>query len=765
MNETVKFKTADDCDQIRKPSLTPHFEFRLIGGEKILLISETFNTMLHGAVYENLLPLLDGCRSSKQIFKALKAIHPESEVRAALEFLATRGYIVSGNHEMERSKAAFWSALGASPSWVEKQLREATVTVDGDDGRLAKHFDSMGIAVGDDQPSLSVFVCTDYLDERYAAISRHHIASGRPWVLVRPKGIEPLFGPIFRPGDNSFCWGCLAYRLRNHQEVHTFVRNSLGESFAFQPHAAEPAVLEAVYGIIATEIAKWLVLGSAAPIHEQAVTLNVARMKIALHPVTRRPQCATCGSEELRKADRPIHPIRLQSQPGRFRTSSGVRVASPAQTLSKYRHLVSPVSGIVTWVARTTEDTDPWLHVHWAGSNLALRIKSLNSLRRSLRSKSAGKGSTAEQSEVSALCEAIERYCGVFHGDEIRCRKRQADFSESADEAAIHPNDVQLFSSRQLDHAQEINARGHPYNVVPPRFDAERELDWSPVWSLTEDRARYLPTALLYGMTPEQRHTAGLWADSNGCAAGNTLEEAILQGFFELVERDAFSIWWYNRLHVPAVNLESFDDDYLAAARDYYRKYHREMWVLDITSDLGIPTFVALSSRVDGEAEDIIYGAGAHSDPQIAILRAVCEMNQCLTWVPHPQQEHSRYGVDDPMCLRWWKTGKLTDHPHLEPAHDIEPRNKSSYAVLQSEDLREDVEWCRSLVAARGMDLLVLDQTRPDIGMPVVRVIVPGLRHFWERFAPGRLFEVPVAMGWRTHALDEADLNPVPVIA
>jgi len=63
------------------------------------------------------------------------------------------------------------------------------------------------------------------------------------------------------------------------------------------------------------------------------------------------------------------------------------------------------------------------------------------------------------------------------------------------------------------------------------------------------------------------------------------------------------------------------------------------------------------------------------------------------------------------------------------------------------------------------MEFLVLDQTRPDIGMPVVRVIVPGMRHFWARFAPGRLYDVPVSLGHRTHPLLEADLNPTPVIA
>ena len=377
-----------------------------------------------------------------------------------------------------------------------------------------------------------------------------------------------------------------------------------------------------------------------------------------------------------------------------------------------------------------------------------------------MRSKSAGKGSTPGQSEASALCEAIERYSGAFHGDEIRQRKRYAEYAETAGPEAIHPNDVQLFSDWQLDHAEEINARGHPYNIVPARLDPAAPLDWSPVWSLTRNRHRYLPTSMLYGMTPEQRGQTGFWADSNGCAAGNTLEEAVLQGFFELVERDAVAIWWYNRLRLPAVDLTSFGDDYLASAADNYRKFHRDMWVLDVTGDLGIPAFVALSRRIDAEVEDIVYGAGAHTDPQIAALRAVCEMNQCLTWVPRPGSGEGRYGVDDPMCLRWWKNARLADHPYLAPAPASAPRGKRDYAVPDTADVKEDVERCRALVEARGMEFLVLDQTRPDIGMPVVRVIVPGMRHFWERFAPGRLYDVPVEMGWRERPLGKSNSTP-----
>ena len=149
----------------------------------------------------------------------------------------------------------------------------------------------------------------------------------------------------------------------------------------------------------------------------------------------RRPQCLACGDEALYRPDRPPVPLRLNPSPKAHRNSGGARTVAPEITLARYRHLVSRISGVVTWLTRTTDEADTWLHVYWAGSNLGMRSRSLSSLRRSLRSKSAGKGSTREQSEVSALCEAVERYSGAFQGDEIRVRKRFVEFAggEEAD--------------------------------------------------------------------------------------------------------------------------------------------------------------------------------------------------------------------------------------------------------------------------------------------------------------------------------------------
>ncbi|MXY35108.1 MAG: TOMM precursor leader peptide-binding protein, partial [Boseongicola sp. SB0664_bin_43] len=576
--------TPEDQGHVELPALAPHLQSRVVGEAQALLVSERFNTLLHGELHCNLLPLLDGQHTRDEIVARLEKAHLATDVLAAIGSLSAKGYVVSADHGMERSRAAYWSSLGASPRWAERQLSEACVAVEDDDGQLSRQLVEQGARVANRSPRLRAIVCDDFLASNLGEANRRQLEAGTPWILARPRGMEALFGPVFRADGHGPCWDCLAHRLRGHQEVHNFLRNVAGEKAAFTPFAIQPAVLEALYALIAAEIVKWLVLEDSAPLHECAIVMDVGTLAVSQHRVVRRPQCLACGNEASYRPDRSPRPLCLQPSPKAHRGSGGARSVAPEVTLAKYGHLVSPVSGVVTWLSRTSDENDSWLHVDWAGSNLGMRSRTLSSLRRSLRSKSAGKGSTREQSSVSALCEAIERHSGTCQGDEIRVRGRFADFI--GDEEAIHPNDVQLFSDSQLDDATRINAKGHPYNIVPPRLDPDAEIDWTPVWSFTQRRHRLLPTSILYSMAPEQRGPMDLIADSNGCAAGNTLEEAILQGFHELAERDAFAIWWYNRLQVPAVDLGSFGDAFLAAASGYYARLGREIWMLDITADI-----------------------------------------------------------------------------------------------------------------------------------------------------------------------------------
>ena len=754
--------TPADRGLVERPMLTPHIEHRRINDQVALLVSETYSSVLYGQRYLDLLPLLDGTRTRGEIAAALHGRHSLIEVQSLLVNLASKGHVVSAEFSMPHGMAAFWTSFGASPRWAEERLAATPVRVAGDDdGRLAAALSGMGATVRDEDPALVVVRTRDYIDDAHGEANRRHLESGTPWTLVKTDGIWPLFGPVFRPGDEGTpCWACLAHRMRANNEVENFLRNAKDAGGSAAPRALAPAVAGAAASLAGAEIVKWIVLGERSVLHTKAISIETAGLESAHHPVMRRPQCTSCGDEALFRPDRAPVPVALKSSPKPIHNSGGLRSVPPEETVRRYRHIVSPVSGVVTQLMRTTDAADPWLHVYWAGSNLALMSENLFVLRNSLRTKSSGKGSTPEQAEASALCEAVERYSGVFHGDEIRRRARFRDF---ADGEALHPNTIMHYSERQFENADEYNALGLRFNRIPERFDPEAEMDWSPVWSVTHQRFRYLPTSMLYFSKPLEGPKIYTPPDSNGCAAGNTLEEAILQGFFELTERDGFACWWYNRLSLPEVDLDSFGDAYLTSAKEYYAAHNREIWVLDATNDIGIPVFISVSRRTDKEAEDILYSAGSHMDPHIAAMRAVCELNQYLSAVRDAKDDGSGYLVDDPESLWWWKNIKLADQPYLGPDTGAPKRVKSDYPVPATKDLLDDVEHCRAVVEGKGMEFLVLDQTRADIGMPVARTIVPGLRHFWTRFAPGRLYDVPVGMGLLDKPTDEADLNPIAV--
>ena len=140
----------------------------------------------------------------------------------------------------------------------------------------------------------------------------------------------------------------------------------------------------------------------------------------------------------------------------------------------------------------------------------------------------------------------------------------------------------------------------------------------------------------------------------------------------------------------------SFDDEYLNSASSYYSQLERDLWMLDVTSDFEIPTFVALSRRRNSNTEDLIYGAGTHAEPKIAALRAVCELNQCLSWVSDSEGSKSRPKIDDPVALQWWRTTRLEDCLWLAPSDLI--RTADDYSHPDTEDMRDDIEYCRAKV-------------------------------------------------------------------
>jgi ribosomal protein S12 methylthiotransferase accessory factor len=419
--------------------------------------------------------------------------------------------------------------------------------------------------------------------------------------------------------------------------------------------------------------------------------------------------------------------------------------------------LVSPITGIISHLKKVEQGV---AFVYNAGHNFAFKIDSLSALKKNMRSASSGKGMTEIQAKTSALCEGIERYSGMYSGREYSVRD---SYKGSLVTDKIHPNDCMLYSDKQYADRELWNSKKSRFNWVPEQFDEDSIINWTPVWSLTHKKFKYLPTQYVYYDAPlgdvSGRRLAP--ASSNGNATGNTFEEAILQAFFELVERDCVALWWYNRLNKPLVDIESFNDPSMMRLVDFYKSINREVWVLDLTSDLGIPCFVALSRIQDSVDEQIFFGFGCHFDARIGVSRAIAEMSQMLgiAGITGKKVPLSA-SVDDPETVDWFNNATLEREPYLKPSESEPIRRMGDYPKISSGNLLKDILKCNEIVSSKGMEMLVVDQTRTEAGMPAAKVIVPGLVHFWARYKPGRLYNVPVQMGWLKKPKLENEMNP-----
>jgi len=396
----------------------------------------------------------------------------------------------------------------------------------------------------------------------------------------------------------------------------------------------------------------------------------------------------------------------------------------------KYKNQISPLTGVVHQIHILDAKGPAYF---CAASHLFVPPKTKEDLfRKVYRQRSAGKGTTLQDAKIGAFCEALERYSGVFRNQDAAIN---ATYKELGD-TAIHPHSCLNFSEKQYKNREVSNRSNSDQDWIPARFDETQKVDWTPIWSLTNQNNKYIPTAYCFYGYPQSPETKFCLADSNGNAAGSTIEDAILNGFLELIERDSIALWWYNSVCRPAVNLASFDLPYIRALQKYYRKLNRNFWVLDITSDFNIPAFAAISSDLKNE---IIMGFGANFDPSGSLIHALTEMNQFL---PPRNFENVR-----------WKSPNLN---FLKPNPELPMRSFNNFKNLEN----ANVQTCVTLAKERGMETFVLNQTRSDVGLPVVKVIVPGMRQFWPRFGKGRLYDIPVQMGWLKKALTENQLNP-----
>jgi oxazoline/thiazoline synthase len=719
------------------PTLYLRKGFRLfvLSPVQAILLGEGQHAIINGEVQVAVARLIDGTHTDSEIVEILSVQADGLQALAILEQFKARGicthHVSSGPAEdmqpcRQEQNAPFHLLIDCFPqdrhaALVEEALQRA------------------GFCCGDNQDAsdaaLHVVVTHDFFDPRIEDIAKRNRARNRPWLLVKPTGATPMAVP-FTPSGTGPCLTCLTFWLRVNRPVEEYIRRKTGQAAFAETQGFEPATRILAELTAATALR---LLQHREHKDSEIVAIDPQTLQHTTLTLRKRPQCPVCGNPEW-MTQQGFHPIALESVEKGHCEDGGFRHQPPAVTYEQFKHLVSPITGPVSHLGPMPKRHTLSRPVFVSGYRACPEQSTVDG--NSFQRVCAGKGRSPEQAKVSALFEAVERFSGLYQGDEAII---QGSWNDRGPEA-YHPHALQLFSDAQYAAwtPKELDKTGALRQAK--RYTENEPIDWTPAWSLTHNCRRFVPFAYCYSDTPSHINRANCNYNGNGVAAGLYLEEAILQGLFELVERDAVAIWWYNQLERPHVGPHMSQDPYMEKMKAEYQQQGWDLWVLDLTHDLAIPVYAALAqSRQDHRFS---IGFGCHLDAKLALYRALTELNQLFD----PQGQ-----------LRTpWDQSAMASDAFLFPhgTSEATPQDRS----FPSSDLRSDINECIHRLDRVGLEISVVDKSRPDTGIHVAHVIVPGLRHFWPRFGPGRLYTVPVAMGWRSSPLTEAMLNPIPLL-
>ncbi|MDI9570634.1 MAG: YcaO-like family protein [Pseudomonadota bacterium] len=316
------------------------------------------------------------------------------------------------------------------------------------------------------------------------------------------------------------------------------------------------------------------------------------------------------------------------------------------------------------------------------------------------RTYHTGKGLTKVQAQVSLTMEAIERFSSEFrNGDRDR---------------------LITGSFRELSARRRVL---HPERLILPKFNDFRE-DTSYCWvegfDLDTGETTLVPACSVYhpfGLDDPELMTT----HTNGVAAGNTLEEAVLHGLLEVIERDAWSIVKFGRLATEAVTIaDGPENGFLLSIAGKLRDARIDVTLMDYTLDLGIPVIAAKAHDLDIDMLMPMEGFGAHLDPKAAASRALMEV-ATTRGLLFQQHGAGRLVEARPLYLfEAFEGDVLGDDP---PVKDL-----SELAIGYSDDILADIRSVCARLRERGLtQVIVVDLTREEIRVPTVRVIVPGM--------------------------------------
>ena len=317
-----------------------------------------------------------------------------------------------------------------------------------------------------------------------------------------------------------------------------------------------------------------------------------------------------------------------------------------------------------------------------------------------------GKGISKDHAKASAMMEGFERYSA----------ERQ-----DSDETIIATLDEIRNYGEPVDH-KSLN--------LPKEFEKKGIDDLSLEWSKSKDiisgKEYYIPTNAVYHPYTHENNIQSLFkSNTNGLASGNILEEAILHGMLEVIERDAWSIFELTHKNYAQIDLESIESEIIRDIIDKFESEGIRIKLMDFTADIKIPTIAASADdTITKDAGLLTLGMGTHMDPEVAVLRALTEVAQSrATQINGAREDTVRADfAREAGYERMKRINKYYFRNEEEQTRLSDIENKSTSSITKDIEIVKD-----ELIANDIEKILYVDLTRPELDVSVVRVIIPEM--------------------------------------
>jgi ribosomal protein S12 methylthiotransferase accessory factor len=326
----------------------------------------------------------------------------------------------------------------------------------------------------------------------------------------------------------------------------------------------------------------------------------------------------------------------------------------------------------------------------------------------------AGKGTSEMEARVSVIMEAVERFSA-----EVGNLKEQLLFDSyahlSVDNRVVNPTDL----------------------ILPGYLSTDTKIEWYPGWDLLNDEEVIVPAnAVFHPYSPVRGNWQLFRSNTNGLASGNVMEEAIFHGLMEVIERDAVSIAEINRNPGLGLNVGA---GRVSEIIDKFEQQGVVVRLWSLPTDTGVPTVVAASDDEKmRDASLLVMGAGSHTDPEIAALRALTEVAQSrATQIHGAREDTNRESVA--RMIGYERMKRLNKHWLEKPREMIELDELEAMATTSIDsDIRVVLERLQNVANS----VIISDITVSAIGVPAVRAIIPGFEvYFLDRERKGTRYK------------------------